>query len=125
MSPTLAQAAKELVRRHLDDPELSPAMLARELHVSVRTLHRAFAAADETMAAFIRHRRLEEARLTLTASTDRPTVTELAAHWHFADTSHFIRAFKKQYGQSPTEYARSHDHTVESRDTSCPVSKMP
>ncbi|MFD0445251.1 DNA-binding protein [Streptomyces indonesiensis] len=30
----------------LADPELSPAMLARELHVSVRTLHRAFAAGE-------------------------------------------------------------------------------
>ncbi|MFG2884254.1 AraC family transcriptional regulator [Streptomyces sp. NPDC048297] len=29
----------------------------------------------------------------------------LAAHWQFADTSRFTRAFKKHYGQTPTEYA--------------------
>jgi len=33
--------------------------------------------------------------------------SEIAAHWQFADGSHFIRAFKKQYGQTPTAYARS------------------
>ena len=35
------------------------------------------------------------------------TDPELAAHWQFADSSHFIRAFKKHYGRTPTDYARS------------------
>ncbi|MEV1083399.1 helix-turn-helix domain-containing protein [Streptomyces sp. NPDC050211] len=107
LAPALAQAAKDLADSHLADPELSAAMLARELNVSVRTLQRAFAAADDSVSAYIRHRRLEEARLALTAPSGRPSVSELAAHWHFADSSHFIRAFKKRYGQTPTEYARS------------------
>jgi AraC family transcriptional regulator, positive regulator of tynA and feaB len=105
--PALVQAAKDIANSQLADPELSPAMLARELHVSVRTLQRAFAAADESMTTYIRHRRLEEARLALTAPAGHLSVTELAAHWQFADSSHFIRAFKKHYGQTPTEYARA------------------
>ncbi|WP_051744851.1 helix-turn-helix domain-containing protein [Streptomyces yerevanensis] len=105
--PALAQAAKDLANSHLADPELSPAMLARELNVSVRTLQRAFAAEGESVTAYIRGRRLEEARLALTAPATRLSVSELAAHWQFADSSHFIRAFKKRYGQTPTEYARS------------------
>lgn len=32
---------------------------------------------------------------------------ELAAHWQFADGSHFTLAFKKRYGQTPTERVRS------------------
>ncbi len=40
LAPALTQAAKDLADRRLADPELSPAMLARELNVSVRTLHR-------------------------------------------------------------------------------------
>ncbi|MBD3006612.1 helix-turn-helix domain-containing protein [Streptomyces sp. 5-10] len=107
LAPTLAQAAKDLVNSHLADPELSPRMLARELNVSLRTLQRAFAATGESLTAYIRHRRLEEARLALTAPSARLSVSELAAHWRFADTSHFTRAFKKRYGQTPTEYARS------------------
>ncbi|MFB7496574.1 helix-turn-helix domain-containing protein [Streptomyces sp. NPDC056161] len=111
LAPALAQAAKDLAQRRLADPELSPAMLARELHVSVRTLHRAFAAGGESVAAYIRHRRLEEARLTLAAPSNGATVTELAAYWQFADSSHFTRAFKAHYGQTPTDYARSADPT--------------
>ncbi|MDV7216842.1 helix-turn-helix domain-containing protein [Streptomyces prunicolor] len=107
LASALAQAAKDLADNHLTDPELSGAMLARELNVSVRSLQRAFAAAGESVAAYIRQRRLEEARLALTAPSGRLSVSELAAHWQFADSSHFIRAFKKHYGRTPTEYARS------------------
>ncbi|WP_327386774.1 helix-turn-helix domain-containing protein [Streptomyces sp. NBC_01207] len=107
LAPALAQAAKDLADRRLADPELSPAMLARELNVSVRTLHRAFAAVGEQVTTYIRHRRLHEARLALASPSGRLSISELAAHWQFADGSHFTRAFKKYYGQTPTEYARS------------------
>ncbi|KAK1185508.1 helix-turn-helix domain-containing protein [Streptomyces sp. NBS 14/10] len=107
LAPALAQAARDIVDSRLTDPDLSPAALARELKVSVRTLHRAFAEAEESVTAYIRRRRLEQARLELAAPAGRPSVSELAAHWHFADSSHFIRAFKKEYGRTPAEYARS------------------
>ncbi|MGI5195751.1 helix-turn-helix domain-containing protein [Streptomyces sp. CA-288835] len=107
LAPALTQAAKDVANSHLADPELSPAMLARQLNVSVRTLQRAFATAGDSVAAYIRGRRLEEARLALTAPSGRWSISELAAHWGFADSSHFIRAFKKQYGQTPAEYAAS------------------
>ncbi|MEV0481979.1 helix-turn-helix domain-containing protein [Streptomyces sp. NPDC050508] len=109
LAPSLVRAAKDLVRSHLSDPELSPRMLARELNISVRTLHRAFAATDESVTTHIRHERLEQARLALTRPIARPGVSEVARFWQFADTSHFVRAFKKQYGQTPAQYARSHD----------------
>ncbi|MER5809112.1 helix-turn-helix domain-containing protein [Streptomyces sp. NPDC002033] len=107
LAPALTQAAKDVADRRLTDPGLSPAMLARELNVSVRTLHRAFAAVGEQVTTYIRHRRLHEARLALVAPSGRLSISELAAHWQFADGSHFTRAFKKHYGQTPTEYARS------------------
>ncbi|MFD3309491.1 helix-turn-helix domain-containing protein [Streptomyces sp. NPDC058694] len=86
-------------------------MLARELNVSVRTLQRAFATTGGSVTAHIRRRRLEEACLALAVPSSRLSVSELAAHWQFADSSHFIRAFKQQYGQTPTEYARSNRAT--------------
>jgi AraC-like DNA-binding protein len=107
LAPALAQAAKDLADRHLTEPELSSAMLARRLNVSVRTLQRAFATTGEPVNTYIRRRRLEEARLALTASSERPALSELAAHWQFADSSHLIRAFKRHYGQTPIEYTRS------------------
>jgi AraC family transcriptional activator of tynA and feaB len=105
-APALAQVAKDVVESRLADPDLSPPALARELHVSIRTLHRAFAVTEESVTAYIRRRRLEQARLELTAPAGRPSISELAARWRFADSSHFVRAFKRQYGETPTEFAR-------------------
>jgi AraC family transcriptional activator of tynA and feaB len=107
LAPALVQAAKDLANSRLADPELSPGLLARELNVSLRTLQRAFAATGDSVTAHIRHSRLAEARLALTAPAGRLNVSELAAHWQFADSSHFARAFKKRYGLTPTEYVRS------------------
>jgi AraC family transcriptional regulator, positive regulator of tynA and feaB len=106
LAPALAQAAKSLADRRLTDPDLSPAMLARELDISVRTLHRAFAAGGESVAAYIRHSRLEQARRELSKPRGGLNVSELAACYQFADSSHFIRAFRKRYGQTPGEFAR-------------------
>ncbi len=107
LAPALALAAKELADTHLTEPGLSTAMLARELNVSMRTLQRAFAATGEPVTTYIRRRRLEQARLALTSPTGPPDISDLAARWQFADSSHFIRTFKKHYGQTPTEYTRS------------------
>ena len=104
----LARAAMEIADRRLTDPDLTPAALARQLNVSVRTLHRAFATAGETVAAYIRRRRLEHARLELVAPAPRrPGPSEVAARYQFADGSHFTRAFKAKYGQTPAELART------------------
>lgn len=98
LAPALAGAARTIADGRLTHAELTPGLLARELHVSVRTLSRAFAATGEPAAAYIRRRRLEEARRALAAGH---TVSEVAARWQFADSSHFIRAFRKRYGQTP------------------------
>ena len=105
LAQALARAAMDIADGRLADPELSPSSLARELGVSVRTLHRAFAAAGESVAAYVRRARLERARLDLTAPSGRPAVSEIAARWQFADHSHFIRAFRKQYGETPAQFA--------------------
>jgi AraC-like DNA-binding protein len=109
LSPSLAQAARDLAEQLPADPDLSTALLARRLNVSVRTLQRAFSATGESAAAWIRTRRLEQARLDITSpsSPSSPlSVSEIAAHWQFADSSHFSRAFKQHYGQTPAEYSR-------------------
>jgi len=104
----LARAAMELADSRLAATELSPASLARSLNVSVRTLQRAFTAAGESATAYIRRRRLEQARLEL-ASRRRPSISEVAARWQFADSSHFTRAFKDRYALTPAEYARANE----------------
>ncbi|MEU6405904.1 helix-turn-helix transcriptional regulator [Streptomyces sp. NPDC046985] len=105
-TPALAQAAKDLADTRLTDAELSPAAVAAQLHVSLRTLQRAFAHLDESFSAYIRRRRLEEAAKALSAPDSRLRVSEAAALWHFTDSSHFIRSFKKRYHATPAHFAR-------------------
>ncbi|MCZ9343622.1 helix-turn-helix domain-containing protein, partial [Streptomyces sp. TRM76130] len=92
LSPALAQAARKLADRRLTDPDLSPAALARGLNVSARTLQRAFAHEGQSLSAYIRERRLDEARRALLTPHRRMTITEIAARWQFADSGHFARA---------------------------------
>ncbi|MFD2421755.1 helix-turn-helix domain-containing protein [Amycolatopsis pigmentata] len=114
LAPALAQAAKDLIEGRLTDPGLSPSSVARELNVSLRTLQRATAVAGDSIADHIRRRRLEQARLELAGpATTVRTISEIAARWQFADSSHFTRSFKRQYGQTPSEYARSRRATAE------------
>ncbi|QHC23280.1 helix-turn-helix domain-containing protein [Streptomyces sp. GS7] len=84
-------------------------MPARELSASVWTLQRAFASVQETVVGYVRRRRFERARFEPLASTGRLSICELAAHWQYADSSHFARTFKSQYGQTPAEFAPTSD----------------
>ncbi|MDJ1136784.1 helix-turn-helix domain-containing protein [Streptomyces iconiensis] len=115
LAPALAQAARDLADRRLTDPALSPTALARELNVSVRTLQRAFATEGQPLSAYIRTRRLAEARRALIAPHRRTTIAEIAVRWQFADSSHFVRAFRSRYGQTPTDYAATAAPETDSR----------
>lgn len=106
LASSLVRAAMTLATRLLHEPELSSEVLARELRVSRRTLQRAFAREGMSVAGYLRDQRLETVRRALDAPHDRPSVTELAVHWQFADSSHLTRAFKRRFGLTPSEYAR-------------------
>ncbi len=69
--------------------------------MSVRTLYGGFAQqATSSVMGYVRERRLERARVELVST--RLIVSELAARWHFADGSHFVKANKKHFGETPT-----------------------
>jgi AraC-like DNA-binding protein len=53
----------------------------------------------------VRERRLDRARAELLSTS--LTVSELAARWHFTDSSHFIRAFRARYGATPNAVRRA------------------
>ncbi|WP_433893729.1 helix-turn-helix domain-containing protein [Streptomyces sp. CA-111067] len=107
----LVRAAMQLADEHLAEPGLSPQTLARELNISVRTLHRVFAAQGESVMAQVRRRRLDSALDDLVSSPTRLSITEAAARWGFSDGSHLIRACRRQYGQTPTAYTRTDRRT--------------
>jgi AraC-like DNA-binding protein len=90
---------------HLADPQLGPAMIAAHLFLSVRRLHEVFQGEEYTLAAWIRHRRLEQCRRALLdpAHAHRP-VSRIGAAWGFPDAAHFSRSFKQEFGLSPAQF---------------------
>ncbi|MGC5013917.1 helix-turn-helix domain-containing protein [Streptosporangium sp. DT93] len=93
------------VERHLDDPRLSPAMIARAHNISDRSLYRLFQDESVTVSQLIHRRRLERCRDDLAdpGNRDRP-IHAIAARWGFGAAAHFTRAFRAAYGLSPREY---------------------
>ncbi|MEA5155372.1 helix-turn-helix domain-containing protein [Raineyella sp.] len=89
---------------NLTDPELAPARIAHELHISLSHLHALFRAQGQTVAAHIRSRRPELCHRELLAGTR--SITEIAHAHGFADGAHFSRVYKAKYGHSPRETRR-------------------
>ena len=58
-----------------------------------------------TVANYVRHRRIERARAAV-AAAERP-LSQIALDAGFADQSHFTRAFRQAFGETPGQYARS------------------
>jgi AraC-like DNA-binding protein len=58
--------------------------------------------------AFARRRRLQKAHGELMKLGSTASISEIAARWHFADSSHFIRHFKSFYGTTPAAYLRNY-----------------
>lgn len=93
------------IEQHLTDPALTPPAIAREFHMSTRTLHRLFALHGLTVAAWIKDRRLEGARRALVASGSSVLpVHQIAARYGFSTVALFSRSFATRYGQSPSTY---------------------
>lgn len=102
----IVTAAKYAIEQHLESADLSPAMVARHVGVSLRTLHRSFSAGDDSVMAFVRSRRLQKAHDELVDPDSAAGIAGIAARWGFSDTSHFIRRFKSVYGATPAAYVR-------------------
>ncbi|MDQ0578182.1 helix-turn-helix domain-containing protein [Streptomyces rishiriensis] len=103
----VVEAAKKIVDENLEKADLDPAVIANILDVSVRTLHRSFAAADDSVMSYVRRRRIEEAQMDIINGSAPANISDLAAKWHFSDSSHFIRQFKQIYGTTPAAYLRT------------------
>jgi AraC-like DNA-binding protein len=91
--------------RRLDDPELTPETIAAAHHISLRYLHRLFAAEETSVSRWVKERRLEGCRRDLAdPALVRFSVAALAARWGLLDAAGFSRSFRSAYGLSPREY---------------------
>ncbi|MCZ9350704.1 helix-turn-helix transcriptional regulator [Streptomyces mutabilis] len=104
----LVLTIRSFILHNLHDPRLTPQTVAAAHHISSRHLHRLFQQEGVTVAALIRHRRLDKARRDLVdpALLDTPGQT-IAARCGFTTSAHFSRAFRAAYGISPSEYRKA------------------
>ncbi len=91
-----------LMRERLSDRELVAQNVALACAVSLRSLHRAFAAKGRTFAGVLREMRLSEAqRLLCDRQFYRLSVAEVAHRCGYADGSPFARQFREATGTTP------------------------
>ena len=101
----LTERLMRTIRGRLAEPDLTPGAVAVEHHISVRSVHYAFAASGTTFVEALMRARLDRARELLTdRSTPEVPVAEIAARCGFMDPSHFARRFRQAFGIAPLVY---------------------
>ena len=103
--PELLDELLAYVSEHLQE-KLTVAGTARQLHVSESTLtHLCTRRLGMSFYRYVTQRRLDRARQLMLDCVDLCTVAERAG---FCDYTAFFRAFKREYGLSPSEYRKIH-----------------
>lgn len=104
----LLDQVRDYVRRHLLDPDLGAAGIARAHHISVRYLYKLCANAGLRLEQWIITQRLERARNALARPDARRRSIAAVAHSHgFRDHTHFARRFRAAYGTTPSEWRQA------------------
>lgn len=96
----LLERAKVYMRVRLDEPDLDVERIANALHVSARTLSRAFSVEGTTVIRWLWKERLEAGYNALREGRALQ-VTDAALGSGFTSGSHFTRMFKSTYGVLP------------------------
>ena len=103
------------IERHLYD-ELPRKRLAEVAHLSPYHFHRIFrATVGEGVAEYVRRVRLERAAIALKATTD--SVTQVAFDAMYGSHEAFTRAFRRQFGVSPSDFRSGHISNFNNRSS--------
>lgn len=102
----LRKRAKAYMRARIDDPDLDVNAIAQAVHVSSRTLGRAFALEGTTAMRWLWKERLEACRAALTDGRIKQ-VSDGALAYGFVSPSHFSRMFRLTYGIQPQSLLRA------------------
>ncbi|NJP98443.1 helix-turn-helix domain-containing protein [Nonomuraea sp. FMUSA5-5] len=95
------------IQDHLGDPQLTPGTIAAAHHISRSHLHRLFHRQGQTVAGYVRQRRLEQCRRDLAdPRLAAHPIHAIAARWGFSSPAHFSQTFRDAYGLSPREFRR-------------------
>lgn len=101
------------------DPDLTPAVVAQEVRLSLRQLQRLFRERDTTVGGEIRRARVDHALSLLRDSRyEMLSVDQVAQHSGFGNGSSLARAMAAEGHESPTREARGIGRAKESRTES-------
>jgi len=98
--------ACRVIEFRFGDSNLAPDHIARELHISTRSLSRLFAAHNETVMRRVFDVRVRHAMKLLAAPAVHRSITAIAFACGFNDGSHFGRAFAARVHRTPSEWRR-------------------
>lgn len=102
ISATLKDKARRCILRNLRSPKLGPSMLCRELGMSRSSVYRLLEA-EGGVARYIQRHRLAESFAQLNDPSNTKPVVAIADELGMVDSSAFSRAFRRQFGVSPTD----------------------
>ncbi len=104
----LRNRIRQFIEQNIADPDLSPATAAEHFGVSRRYIHKVLATGGLTFTACVLSKRLDQIRQELASGSGRrQPISSLAYQWGFENLSTFNRAFKRQFGCSPSRYRLS------------------
>ncbi|MDR3507142.1 MAG: AraC family transcriptional regulator [Caulobacteraceae bacterium] len=90
------------LRRNFANSQLTPAMMAEDLGISVRYAHKLMRMTGQSFRETLIRQRLDAARVAFAASRrPRETIAEIAIAVGFNDISQFNRHFRAAYGLTP------------------------
>ncbi|MDW6024233.1 helix-turn-helix domain-containing protein [Mesorhizobium sp. BAC0120] len=102
MSSFLAERVRQAVRTHLRSPSLRPDVLCKMVGLSRSTLYRLFEHSGGVVH-YIQRQRLLNAYDILSDPLSRRSILSISEELCFADASSFTRAFRHEFGRSPSE----------------------
>ena len=101
---TLLFKIKEHIDRRLAEPTLAPAEIAAAANISVRYLHKLFAAEGYSVSEYVKRSRLERCRRDLLdPRLAGQSISTIAFRWGFGDVSGFNRSFKAMFEMTPRD----------------------
>ena len=96
------ERVRQAVRRNLRSPSLGPDKLCREAATSRSQLYRLLEG-EGGVAHYIQRRRLSESFSMLCDPSNNLSIGKVAEVLCFADGSSFSRAFRREFGMSPSD----------------------
>lgn len=95
---------KQFILANLRNPKLGPQLIADEVGLSVRQLHRLFGEEAKSLSETIMRLRLQRCKDDL-LRRDRlkASISEIAYHWGFKSLAHFSRKFNQEFGCAPSK----------------------